>query len=109
MTKTLFLFTVFLSVSAYAQRSEPAADSAALNTQLAENSKLELLKSKPGSFTASSLALLDESGQQVNVITPEMLEDMKRSGKVPTIRIGNVTFVVQAPIDQRLQYAGPQE
>jgi hypothetical protein len=66
------------------------------------------LKSKPN-YIAQSIALLDESGQQVEVITGEMLKDMQQQGKVPTIRIGNITFVVQAPVDTRYEYPGTQE
>lgn len=110
MKKTMFLLTVLLSVSAYAQKTETEVkvdSNLELNAQLAQP-HYDLLSPKP-TFTAQSIALLDESGEQVNVITPEMLKDMQLAGKVPTIKIGNVVFVVQAPVDPRTAYPGPQE
>lgn len=108
MKTSIFILTVLLSLTAFAQNIKTPVDSSqVLKKELAEP-KLNLLSSKPN-FVASSLMLLDESGQETDVITSEMLIQLQQEGKVPTIRIGNVVFVIKAPDFQREEYMRPQE
>jgi hypothetical protein len=108
MKHTIFSLTILLSLSVFAQNTQTAADSSlVLKTQLAQP-KLNLLSSKPN-FVASSISLLDESGHETDVITSEMLIQLQQEGKLPTIRIGNVVFVIKAPDFQREEYMRSQE
>lgn len=108
MKNLIIILTVLFSLSAFAQHSEIAADSTLVLKRELAHPKLNILSSKPN-FVASSISLLDESGQETDVITSELLIQMQQEGKLPTIRIGNVVFVIKAPDFQREEYMRSQE